>query len=232
MRSFAFRIAIDTPLALETLLHLDGLLCALTARAGGQWDDIPVQRTAGIWHASAALLECGPFGPAHERILRLKHVQTDSMHKEIAASLPQRERKIGAMSQERDRLMPHTILGGIKAVWFVGRGNAARVGDLLGKTRNLGNMGSTGYGRVTGLEALKVPDCAMSGLVHTSGFPARTVPLELWQMLGNTDRAKGVVSMQRATPPYWHGPQQQCISPMQVDLTGMYQELATVIGMR
>lgn len=232
MKSFAFRMAIDTPIALETLLHLDGLLCALTAQAGGRWDDIPLQTTEGIWHASAALLEGGPFGPAHGEIVRLKHIQTESVHKDIGTALPQRERRIGAMSEERDRLVPHTILGGIKAVWFVGRGHADRVADILAATRNLGNMGRTGYGRVTEMEEIEIFDHALSGLMHAPGFPARTMPFAVWQLLGDTNRTKGIVSMQRVRPPYWHGPQTECISPMQVDLTGTYQQLATIVGMR
>ncbi len=73
--SFALRMAIDTPIALQRLLHLDGLLCSLAAAVGGQWDDIPLERYEGIWQGSAAMLEVGPFGPTYFQQMRLKHVR-------------------------------------------------------------------------------------------------------------------------------------------------------------
>jgi hypothetical protein len=230
MKSFAVRLAIDTPIALDSLLHLDGLLCALTARAGNHWNEIPLAQTDGIWHGSAALLECGPFGPAYSQVVRLKHVRVDSVPRPAAEALPARDRRIRDMSRERNRLTPHTLLAGIRAVWFVGRGNPDRVKELLATARNLGSMGQTGYGRIREQEAIEVPDVVTSGLVHTPAFPARNLPLDLWKKIGRDDQARGIVSMQRPLPPYWHGPEVECISPMQVDLTGTAAELAEIVG--
>jgi hypothetical protein len=200
MRSFVMRLAIDTPIALDALLHLDGLLCARTARAGGQWDDIPLQQTDGVWHGSAAFLECGPFGPAQTEVVRVKHIRVDTVPQAVANSLPLRQRKLRDMSPERNRLTPHAVLGGIRALWFAGRGHIDRVADLASTARNLGSMAQTRYGHVTGLETVDVPDAATTGLLHVPWFPARTLPLDIWQRVGHQAGAKGIISMPRPLP--------------------------------
>jgi hypothetical protein len=229
MKSFAVRFGVDTAIALETLLHLDGILCSITASQGGQWDDIPLHRTDNVWHGSAALLECGPFGPAYDEVTRLKHIHIDTVPPYIAASIPKTQRKIGEMSPYRNQLNKHALFAGIKGVWFTGYGDVPKIIELLEKVQNLGGMGKTGYGRVTGLEHIEIPNVETAGLRHNARLPARTMTTSKWRQISSDDRLRGVVSMQRPVPPYWTGPTTECVSPMQIDLVGTRQEIDDIV---
>ena len=228
--SFALRMAIDTPIALQRLLHLDGLLCSLAAAAGWQWDDIPLERYEGIWQGSAAMLEVGPFGPIHFKQMRLKQVRKDTVPAAVAETLPKGDRIIGAMSLERNQLTPYSCLGGVRAVWFTGRGDPGAVSDLASRAPNIGGMGRTGYGRITGVAVMPLDEAALTGLMLGDGRPARTMPVGLWGRIGDVEHPHKVVSDERPFPPYWTGPEEACVSPMQVDLMGTRAELVAMVG--
>ncbi len=229
--SFALRMGIATPIALQRLLHLDGLLCSLAATAGGRWDDIPLKRYEGIWQGSAAMLEVGPFGPVYGQQVRLKHVRKDAVPAAVAKALPKEDRIIGAMSLERNQLTPYSCLSGVRAVWFTGRGDPGAVSELASRAPSIGGMGRTGYGRTTGVEVMVVDDAALTGLVLGNGRPARTMPVDLWERIGDAEHPQKVVSDERACPPYWTGREEPCVSPMQVDLMGTRAELVSIIGL-
>ena len=228
--SFALRMAIDTPIALQRLLHLDGLLCSLAAAVGGQWDDIPLERYEGIWQGSAAMLEVGPFGPTYFQQMRLKHVRKDTVPVAVAKTLSKGDRIIGAMSLERNQLTPYSCLGGVRAVWFTGRGEPRAVSDLASRAPSIGGMGRTGYGRITEVAIMPLDEAALTGLVLGNGRPARTMPVGLWERIGDAEHLHNVVSDERPFPPYWTGREEACVSPMQVDLMGTRAELAAMVG--
>jgi hypothetical protein len=92
-------------------------------------------------------------------------------------------------------------------------------------------MGRTGYGRTTGIEVMVVDDSALTGLVVGNGRPARTMPVDLWERIGDAEHPQKVVSDERAYPPYWTGREEPCVSPMQVDLMGTRAELVSMIGL-
>ena len=227
--SFAVRIGIDTPLSLRGLLHLDGLLGSLAVARGREATNIPLLKHEGIWQGSAAILETGPFGALAAGQFRIKHVIAEAAPDDIFDHLKPAQRKIGKMSPMRNILSAYPSYEGIQAVWFTGRGDAEAVVDLLHDARNLGAMGRTGYGRVTDLELIKVDDEPMSGLVASSGLPARTVPVETWDRFGLGRPDAAIISLQRFQPPYWTGPELACISPMQVDLSGTLGEIRAIV---
>jgi len=227
--SFTLRIGIATPIALRRLLHLDGLLCSLAATAGGRWDDIPLERYEGIWQGSAAMLEVGPFGPVYGQQVRLKHVRKDTVPMAVAEVLPRGGRVIGSMSLERNQLTPYPCLAGVRAVWFTGRGDPGAVADLAARAPGIGGMGRTGYGRTTGVEVTPLDDAALTGLTLGDGGPARTMPIDLWGKIGDAEHPRKVVSDERPSPPYWTGPEEPCVSPMQVNLMGTRAELVAMV---
>lgn len=223
--SFAIRMGIDTPLSLRALLHLDGLLGFHAALRGQSLTDVPLSQHEGVWQGSAAMLETGTFGAIASIQTRIKHVSLDTVPPGIFEQTQSARRKIGPMSPMRGALSQYPLLQGIRAVWFTGRGDRARVEALLQEVRNLGAMGRTGYGHVASLQILELRDHALTGIASSAGMPVRTVPVETWDALGLGRHASSVVSLQRPCPPYWTGPTIPCISPIQVDMTGTAAEI-------
>ncbi len=218
-------MSIDTPLSLRALLHLDGLLGFHAVLRGQNLTDIPLSQYEGTWQGSAAILETGTFGATTSIQTRIKHVLLDTVPPEISGPTQSLRRKIGPMSPMRGTLSQYPLLQGVRAVWFIGRGDIARVEALLLEVRNLGAMGRTGYGRVTDMQILKVRDYNLTGIASSAGMPVRTVPLEVWDTLGLGRHASAVISLQRPYPPYWTGPTKPCISAIQVDMTGTVEEI-------
>jgi hypothetical protein len=134
------------------------------------------------------------------------------------------------MHPMRSVLTPYPCLDGIRAVWFVARGDSVQTLDLLSDARNLGAMGRTGWGRVVDMTAFDVCDDALTGVVLMSGLPARTMPVTTWEKLGLKRPEAAVVSMQRPVPPYWTGEEVPCISPVQVDFMGTAGEVEAMVG--
>ena len=224
-RAFAVRVAIGTPISLRGLLHLDGLLGSLVASRGLPYDDLPLERRDGIWLASAAILETGPFGAIDTTQVRIKHVVTNAVPAGILDHLKPGHRKIDTMSPMRNALTPYPTIEGVRAAWFTGRGNVDAVVELLADARNLGAMGRTGYGKVSSLEGFEAANDALTGLASDSGSPMRTVALAAWDALGLGRHTDAVVALQRPSPPYWTGPSVPCISPTQVTMTGTRTEI-------
>jgi hypothetical protein len=171
------------------------------------------------------MLECGIFGPAPHQVVRVKQIRISSVPRAIAEAMPPNQKRIGDMSPERNRLNQHNAFAGIRAVWFVARGDLHGTMRLLSRVRSLGGMGRTGYGRVTDVEAIEFKGAPLDGLVYHGTQPARTMPLALWKNIGGADAHTGVVSEERAQPPYWQGPKVTCISPIQADLIGTRSDL-------
>jgi hypothetical protein len=223
-------MGIDTPISLRSLLHLDGLLGALLTARGGRLDEIPLERRLGTWQGSVAILETGPFGPASSTTIRIKHVAAEGVPAGMFAHLKPGQRRVGEMHPMRNVLTPYPCLDGIRAVWFIARGDSDQTLDLLSDVKNLGAMGRTGWGRVVDMIAFDVRDHALTGLVLPSGLAARTMPVTTWEKLGLKRPDAAVVSMQRPVPPYWTGEEVPCISPTQVDFMGTAAEIKAMVG--
>ena len=129
----------------------------------------------------------------------------------------------------RNALSSYPCFDGVRAVWFAGCGDAEAVLDLLHDARNLALMGRTGYGRIAGFALFEIEQSATAGL-FPSGLPARTVPVEIWDDLDLGRSAAAIISLQRFQPPYWTGPEVECISPMQVDLSGTSNDIRAIVG--
>lgn len=228
--SFAVRMEIDTPISLRGLLHLDGLLGALLTARGGQLDDIPLTRHFGTWQGSVAILETGPFGSTSRTNIQVKQVAADGVPAKILDHLKPRQRRLGEMHPMRNLLTPYPCFDGVRAVWFAARGDPVYALDLLSDVRNLGAMGRTGWGRVVDMMAFDLSENAFTGLVLTSGLPARTMSLATWEQLGLKRPEAAVISMQRPVPPYWTGEEVPCISPIQADVSGTKDEIRAMLG--
>ena len=229
---FAVRLAIDTPISLRGLLHLDGLLMRLAADAGSNPLDIPLAATGGVRHGSAAMLECGVFGPGHEKHVTVKALREDQIPAGVFSHLRPTSLVVRDMTPQRPALAEYPLTTGIRAVWFAATGDRDATLDLLAGIRNLGAMGRMGYGRVVDVDCLDVEDGYPTGLALRDGSPARTVAKAAWLAIGMTDHPGAVTSMRNCAPPYWTGEEVECISPTQEALTGTRSELARLAGAR
>lgn len=231
INAFAMRIAIDTPIAIRQLLHLDALLGSVRAMRGEDPYNLPLRQSDGVWHASAAILETGVFGAFGSSQMRLKDIDADAVPKGLFTHLPASKRKIGQMSPYRGTLSDYPLFEGVFAVWFVGHGNQEATQDLVAAVRGLGAMSQTGYGHITEVETTQLPDQPLAGIALPSGLPARTVPVDAWKRMGLANHDDAVVSQQRTGAPYWTGAEVACVMPMQIDLTGTRRSIASLIGL-
>lgn len=228
MSGFAVRIAIDTPVVLNNLLHFDGLLGRLLALRGDDPAHIPLRRVDRVYCGSVALLETGPFGPVEYQRSRIKRLRGEDNCVAGANSL---QAAMDAMSSFRPRLSVHRLYESVSAIWFCGQGDHARVADLLHDLRSIGSMASCGYGRVIRWEMMSLQDSDEHGLLLQNGLPARAVPVTLWRRMDLPEHPRAVIAQQACTPPYWRGDQEICIAPLLVDLTGTRPEIAGLIGL-
>jgi hypothetical protein len=237
MAPFAIRFGVDTPVALRSLLHFDGLLGALATAQGRDFDDISLNRftvegTSPFWMASAAILETGTFGALPRTMSRLKHLD-DSMIDSDFLQTRKFSRIIDPMHRYRNQIEEYPIYDGINAVWFTGVGHRNGVLDLVQDCRSIGAMHDVGYGRVISVDIYGIDASDLIypvGVRLASGAPARTIPMASWGRIFNGVPEGASISMQRAAPPYWVGQQEPCISPFQTSLMGTRSEVSRMLA--
>lgn len=225
---FAIRIAIDTPVVLNNLLHLDGLLERLLASRGEDPANVPLRRIDKIYCVSAALLETGPFGAVENRSTRIKRLRGVNDSGSKSDRPPAR---IDAMSPFRPKLTNYKLFESVSAIWFFGQGSHARLRNLLRDLRSLGSMAACGYGRVLEWEMIDLGKSDDHGLLLKNGLPARAVPVTLWRRLGLPRHPRAIVAQQSYRPPYWGGSQEICISPLLDDLVATRADMNELIGL-
>jgi hypothetical protein len=229
MSGFALRIAIDTPVVLNNLLHLDGLLERLLASRGDDPANVSLRRIDQVYCASAALLETGPFGAVENRWTRVKRMRGEN---DYGIKSDRRLTQIDAMSPFRPKLTDHKLFESVSAIWFCGQGNHARIAEVLRDLTSLGSMASSGYGRVLEWEIMGLGKSDDHGLLLQNGLPARAVPMTLWRRLDWPQHPRAIITQQSYRPPYWAASQEICIAPLLNDLVGTRAEISGLIGLR
>lgn len=228
MSGFALRIAIDTPVVLNNLLHLDGLLERLLANRGDDPANVPLRRLDQIFCASAGLLETGPFGAVEKRATRVKRLRGENNY---GSKSDRGLSQIDAMSPFRPKLTHHKLFESVSAIWFFGQGNYAHIGELLRDLMSLGSMASCGYGRVREWQIMDLGKSDDHGLLLKNGLPARAIPVALWRRLGLAQHPRAIITQQSHRPPYWAPSQEICVAPLLDDLVGTRAELSELIGL-
>jgi hypothetical protein len=181
-------------------LTLDALLASLIFEATGDvdvaHDTVPLARTNGLFHASAALLE--PLSSSQvafvanlqamhsldpDLIQKNKHGQ---LHKKIGLT---RRRDFGAVMNS------YTSFQVDKIIWYA-EGDPVAVEGLLSNVRFIGKRRASGYGEVSGWS---IQPGEFDGVVGPFGGPMRPVPTE---MFSGDQRSLKVDAAWR--PAYWH----------------------------
>ena len=231
MSGFAIRITVDTPVVLNNLLHLDGLLGRLLVRQGKDPLQVPLREVDGVFCGSAAILETGPFGAVERRIVRVKGVREQEVPSWLFRGMSAGQRTIGEMSPYRTQLRDYPAFDCIKAVWFAGDGDGQAALDLLEDMPSIGAMMPAGYGRVTGRKLFNLRQVSDPGIRLEDGRPARAIPLPVWERSGLPKHPRAIISEQRFRPPYWEGEIASCIAPVLFDLCGTVSEVKGMVGL-
>ena len=206
MDTFKVSFLLGTPLIAQEggYMTLDGLLAALVFEASGDLErahnDLPLKRTEGVWHASAALLDrwhSGRMGfvanlrAMHDMDLDLIARKPDGQpHTKLGLT---RRRDFGAVMNSYHAHSASTIS------WYA-QGNADAVERLLRGVGFIGKRRASGFGQVTGL---RVEPDDLNGVVGHFGEPLRPVPVSVFR-----DTFGGDATSLRADaawrPAYWN----------------------------
>jgi hypothetical protein len=228
MTAFAIRMAIDTPIAINQLLHFDGLLGSQLARRGEDPLRLPLLEVEGVFCGSAALFETGPFGAVEHSVTRVKIIREQG---QVLTNALAKQHVIGEMSPYRPQLREYTVFDSVKAVWFACNGDSAAVFDLVRNLLSIGAMATAGYGRIADRKLFKLPRVASPGFLLGNGLPARAVPINVWKTLELPIHPHALVSEQRYRPPYWESELTTCIAPSYYDLCGTFAEIRGMLGL-
>ena len=176
-------------------MTLDGLLAALLFDQLQDVDAahaaIPVRQTAGLLHASAAIMEpirervsfIAALRPGHsidpDLILKNKHGQ---LHRKFDTSLT-------------NVMNSYAMLTAPTVTWYA-EGDAERIGQLLAPVQFIGKRRAAGFGRVAQWQ-IEADD--LDGIHGPFGEPLRPVPVALFK----GDKSHPVVDA-AWRPAYWN----------------------------
>ena len=181
-------------------LTLDALLASLIFEGCGDIEvahsTVPLACTAGLFHASAALLE--PFGSSGVSFvanLRATHSldpdlllknNRGGVHKQIGLT---RRRNFGAVMNS------YTAFDAPDVTWYA-EGDGEAVERLLSDASFIGKRRGSGFGEVT---SWSVVAGDLDGIVGPFGEPLRPVPVEMFE--GDKEALKVDAAWR---PAYWH----------------------------
>jgi CRISPR type IV-associated protein Csf3 len=204
----AFKITLNlaTPVVTQEggYMTLDGLLAALKFEATGELEqahnDLPLQRTQGVWHASAAHLDTWHTGrigfvanlrAAHDMDIELIARKNDGQpHSKLGLT---RRSDFGAVMNSYNSHAASTIS------WYA-QGDADEVERMLQGVAFIGKRRASGFGQVNGMHI--EPD-ELNGVTGYFGEPLRPVPVAIFRDVfgGDTNSLRADAAWR---PAYWH----------------------------
>lgn len=217
MSAFYVRIELGTPVILNPVLTLDGLLARLAfdrlGDAGAALDGLPLERHGAIHKASMLFAE-GPAPQAPVSMVRLvnpgKTLTADMVRPKRGAKLPNIRIHRGEFKSLLDTYT--AILP--RALWAFGRGDPDAVREELRGAKAIGKKRAQGWGEVADIqvEEVEVEVDARFGLMTADGEPGRAVPWPLWREIGG--RQDGVTTTMAKTGfPRWSCEPEFCAVP-------------------
>lgn len=193
---FALKVELRTPL-LGLPATLDGLLAGLifdaTQSIEQAHSEIPLARTAELWHGSAGFLEDAvPLKASLVASLRAQHDLDIDLVARRGGKLPRvsdkRAREFGPVLSEWSG---HAA----RAVWWFGEGDVDAVGRLLTDVRHLGKKRAQGFGEVVTFD---LAPARTNGVVANDREPLRPIPVEM-----QLAAPESVVAEAAWRPAYW-----------------------------
>jgi len=214
---FKLTLEIFGAIALKYPLTLDGLLSAAVQRMNGKTGadtipDIPLEREDGIFHGSALYHTRRYRHSTVCRKLGLRGEEEMSPKNFKPFSGKGSGKYYGSLDLRRG---PHQIrLDSYAAietpeVWFWGRGDAERCAEMIRcYILGLGKRANGGAGQIL---SVRVDACEDNSWVLASGFPARPIPVDLWEKIGG--RQDAPVDYCRVDIPYPTGNPVRAVFP-------------------
>ena len=187
-------------------MTLDGLLSAIRFEETGDIEaahhDLPLVKTDGLWHASAAIFEpidkarvafIAGFRPGHSIDPDLiKKNKRGELHKKFDTSLT-------------NVLNAYPMFSAPTITWYA-EGDAERIAGMLDPVQFIGKRRSSGFGEVR--QWVVEPD-DLDGVVGPFGEPLRPVPVQMFK----GDKSGPVVDA-AWRPAYWDvGNRTACYAP-------------------
>lgn len=224
-QSFAVQADLATPIILspETYLTLDSLLAAMIFEETGEADaalrDIPLQKTAGIWHGSAAFLTSvvNPFRAPFKRGVEpleemwIPAYQTgtgENSDKVIVKRIDKVRKKYQTLTGEYEAQAASGVL------WF-GCGDIVRVESIISGLSHVGKKARQGYGQISGVSVEEMDeDWSLSIPFKGRTYPMRPIPLPVWEThLHHPLHDELLLVRATSRPPYFCGQKDRCAVP-------------------
>jgi len=223
---FQITANLATPLILsdDTYLTLDALLSGVIFEKTDSFDralnEIPLDRSNGVWHGSAAFLDScairtsAPFGAG----LRTRDVDSGALERLALARIRAGKRRgeIAKIDTQRSfyqsTLVHYSAYSTPRVYWF-GSGDMEKVKLLISSVPAIGKKRRQGYGQVEHIEIEPLEnDVSLSRFVRGERQPMRPIGLKEWQALyGTSDIAS--LGCTRCSPPYFNGEARMCAIP-------------------
>jgi CRISPR type IV-associated protein Csf3 len=223
--SFVVIAALKTPVILsrDTYLTFDALLSGLIYRETENLDiahtQIPLARTACIWHGSAAFLDSvvrKTIGPAFKAGLTPKEEMWAPAYQTGTGRNRDRvvvKRVDTARGPYQTRLDQYTGIAASTITWFA-HGDLQRVRELLSYLRSVGAKARQGWGHVERIDIEELDDdLSMAYVTPQGATPMRPIPVQTWIEMGHKPDDCLVIDSV-ATPPYLEASRRErCVVP-------------------
>jgi len=238
MSAFIVRIALNTPVIMNPVLTLDGLLARLAFDRLGDAEaalaslplecvrpdisSLPEQEPAqpaplrsALIHKASILFAEGPAPEAKVNMVRLARPG-----KTLTADMirPGRGKKIPNILTHRGEfknLLDNYTARMPMALWAFGRGDADAVRAALEGVKAIGKKRAQGWGEIAEVEVDRIEAPEAFGLMTADGKPARAVPIALWEEIGGS--LDGITTTMAMTGfPRWACEPEFCAVPASV----------------
>jgi CRISPR type IV-associated protein Csf3 len=219
MSAFIVRITLNTPVILNPVLTLDGLLARLAFDLSGDAEaaigGLPLERTGPIHkpiHKASHLFAEGPAPATPVNMVRMvrpgKTLTADMVRPQRAG------KKIANVMIHRGdfkSLMDGYTARMPRALWAFGRGDAGAVEAALAQVKAIGKKRAQGWGEIGRIDVEAVEADERFGLMTADGLPARAVPWPLWREIGG--REDVTTTMAKTGFPRWAVEAEFCAVP-------------------
>ena len=213
---FLIEAKLDSPLIItdDAYLTLDSLLSASLQMIGGPKQDLPLDQTAGIYHASAAILVGdSPItgqAPFVSRITN-RDCEIPNLHPWTNGKVKKPKKTLHLKSfPNAARIDKYPLYQYPKVIWF-GKGDLDQTRHLLSCLPGVGKRCNSGFGQVAEFNATQITTDFSLKLPDSS--PARPIPVSLINLF-EIDQAECLIDKATFKPNYFdYASADMCVIP-------------------
>lgn len=199
--------SLETPVIKSVgTLPLDSLLAAMIYRESEDiaiaHRDIPLDRTDGLWHGSAAFFcthELRSKEAKYVRALSMEDLESNQWKLDTKRPLWVDQARNDTAHQWARLIGSYQLISASTVRWF-GRGDIDRVSELMAKVTAIGKKSAHGFGIVRP-DSLVVIEMPHNAALEWNKKPMRQIPKATWESWGNV-AADLDVEYAPCEPPY------------------------------